>query len=74
MNKGTMILNIIIDNYLKNVATGVVEKHINNSEVVKCANTLKELVKDISDLKSDEESAAAILLAKKMVEEESKNN
>ena len=74
MNRGETLLNDTINNCLRSDLIAVAEKHINNPEVIKCANSLKDLIKDISKLKSNEESVAAIVLAKKLIEEESKNN
>ena len=74
MNNGTMILNEITKVLFNKNVIVPAEKYYNNLEVIKCANSLKDLVKDINKLKSREESVAAILLAQKMLEEESKNN
>ena len=74
MNNGTMILNEITKILFNKNVIVPAEKYFNNPEVIKCAKSLRDLVKDINKLKSREESAAAILLAQKMLEEESKNS
>ncbi len=65
MNYGIKILNDIIKNFSKDTIRKA-EKYINFSDVVKCANNIKDAAKKFEKLETDEQKVAAILLSKKI--------
>lgn len=71
MNNGIQVLKNIMNNFSKDTISKA-EKYINFSDVVKCANNIKDAVKNFENLELDEKKVAAILLSKKLFEE-SKN-
>ena len=73
MNNNTT-LSDIVKNYFKKEVIEVAEKFVNDSDVIKCAKSIKDKFKDASKLKYGEQRIAAVLLAEKMLEEELKNN
>ncbi len=73
MNNSTT-LSDIVKTCFKNEVIEIAEKFVNDSDVIKCAESIKDMFKDASKLKYVEQRIAAILLAEKMLEEELKNN
>ena len=73
MNNNTTLSEIVKTCFKKEVID-VAEKFVNDSDVIKCAESIKDMFKDASKLKYGEQRIAAVLLAEKMLEEESKNN
>lgn len=74
MNNSSMTLSEIVKIYFKKEVIDAAEKFANDSNVIKCAESIKDMFKDASKLKYVEQRIAAVLLAEKMLEEESKNN
>ena len=69
-----MTLSEIVKNCFKKEVIDTAEKFANDQNVIKCAESIKDMLKDARKLKYGEQRIAAILLAEKMLEEESKNN
>ncbi len=69
-----MTLSEIVKNCFKKEVIDIAEKFVNDSDVIKCAESIKTMLKYASKLKYGEQRVAAILLAEKMLEEEAKNN
>ena len=74
MNNSNMTLSEIVKNCFKKEVIDTAEKFVNDQNVIKCAESIKDMLKDARKLKYGEQRIAAILLAEKMLEEESKNN
>ena len=70
MNNTT--LSEIVKTCFKKEVIDVAEKFVNDSDVIKCAESMKDMFKDASKLKYGEQRIAAVLLAEKMLEEELK--
>ena len=73
MNNSTTLSDIVKTCFKKEVIE-IAEKFVNDPDVIKCAESIKNMFKDASKLKYVEQRIAAILLAEKMLEEELKNN
>ena len=74
MNNSNMTLSEIVKNCFKKEVIDTAEKFVNDQDVIKCAESIKDMLKDASKLKYGEQRIAAVLLAEKMLEEESKSN
>ena len=67
MNNEIKVLNYIINDFSKDTISKA-EKYINFSDVVKCANNIKDAAKKFEKLEIYEKKVAAILLSKKIFE------
>lgn len=73
MNHSNNTLSEIVKKCFKKEVIDIAEKFVNDTDVIKCAESIKDMFKDAGRLKYDEQRIAAVLLAEKMLEEELKN-
>ncbi len=73
MNDITKLSDIVKNSFKKEVIDKA-EKYVNNENVAKCAESIKNFINDAIKLKNNEERIAAILLAEKLLEDEYVDN